>query len=196
MGGLNGGGSCPGCGAEVVRPGQLVCQGCYVPFALMPARPGGADDPDPTSLQPEALEAPQAGPGGETTPTPGCWPVRPPVRPSRRHRGGTRRETPPLALRLRFPGGQTVSVEPGEHIRLGREPRLCPAVAFLAGHDNLSRPHATVAVAPDGSATVTDEGSTNGTYVRGYRLAAQEPAPLLPGDTLRLAADVKVSALP
>ncbi len=63
-------------------------------------------------------------------------------------------------------------------------------------HDNLSRLHAIVAVETDGSAWIADEGSTNGTFVHGYRLAAEERAPLRPGDTVRLAADVTVRVLP
>lgn len=107
----------------------------------------------------------------------------------------TRRDGPSRALRLSFPGGQVVEVEPGRQVRLGRERRLCPAVGFLAAHDNLSRLHATVRVEPDGSASLTDEGSTNGTYLHGYRLPPHEPAVLNPGDAIRLAADVTVRVL-
>lgn len=108
----------------------------------------------------------------------------PPTRP-----GITRRDAPGRALRLVFPDGAAV-VEPGGRIRLGRDPRQCPDVRFLVSRDNLSRVHATVGVDPDGSAWITDEGSTNGTFVRGSRIAAGERVALLPGDALRLAADV------
>jgi len=47
----------------------------------------------------------------------------------------------------------------------------------------------------DGSAWISDESSTNGTFVHGYRLAPGEQAPLRPGDTIRLASDVTVRVL-
>jgi hypothetical protein len=175
-------GTCPQCGTTGAQPGQLLCKGCFVPFSLMtPLRDSGSD-PDPTKV------LPQVDPDGEYTRVmhqiPGARPAQ------------TRRDTPPRALRLRFPSGEIVPVEPGVRIRLGRDPQYCPAVSFLAAHDNLSRLHATIAVETDGSAWIVDEGSTNGTYVHGYRLAPDERAKLRPGDTIRLAADVTVRVLP
>ncbi|MFI0719665.1 FHA domain-containing protein [Streptomyces sp. NPDC021203] len=99
-------------------------------------------------------------------------------------------------MRLHFPDGEIVEVAAGYSIRLGRDPQLCPAVTFLARRDNLSRVHAWVGVETDGSAWITDEDSTNGTFVRGYRLTPNEATPLRPGDTFRLAADVHVNVLP
>ncbi|MFI9102822.1 FHA domain-containing protein [Streptomyces fildesensis] len=144
------GGPCPECGLAGAVAGQLVCRGCYVPFALMTAPPQAA-------------------------------PLKLP--------GMTRRDAPGRALRLVFPDGAAV-VEPGGRIRLGRDPQQCPDVRFLGGRDNLSRVHASVGVDPDGSAWITDEGSTNGTFVRGTRITAGERVALRPGDALRLAADV------
>lgn len=176
-------GVCPECGAAGAQPGQLVCQGCFVPFSLMTPVRDGDEDPDPTAV------LPQVDPDSQLTRVinliPGALP-----RPAQ-----TRRDVPPRALRLRFPSGEIVPVEPGVRMRLGRDPQLCPAVSFLAVHDNLSRLHATVAVENDGAAWITDEGSTNGTFVHGYRLAADERATLRPGDTIRLAADVTVRVL-
>ncbi|NUR00767.1 MAG: FHA domain-containing protein [Streptomyces sp.] len=178
-------GVCPECGTGGARPGQLVCQGCLVPFSLMapPAR-HGEDDPDPTAVLPQVdadTESTQV-----ITMVPGA--LRRPAQ--------TRRDTPPSALRLAFPSGEIVPVEPGVRIRLGRDPQLCPAVAFLAVHDNLSRLHATVGVDADGSAWIADEGSTNGTFAHGYRLGPGDRAPLRPGDKIRMAADVNVHVLP
>lgn len=177
-------GVCPECGTPGVRPGQLVCQGCFVPFSLMAPPRDQDDDPDPTA------HLPQVDPDNEQTRVinmiPGALP-----RPAQ-----TRRDTPPRALRLSFPGGEIVPVEPGVRIRIGRDPQLCPAVAFLATRDNLSRLHATVAVEVDGSAWISDEGSTNGTFAHGYRLGPGDRAPLRPGDRIRLAADVNVNVLP
>ncbi|SEG04952.1 FHA domain-containing protein [Actinacidiphila yanglinensis] len=195
MGGESGGGRCPECGTTGAHPGQLVCQGCYLPFALMAATLGsdaGTADTDTTDMGP-------ANPGSKVSPSD---PTREHTRvlgrltSSASGSAKTRRDTPPRAVRLRFPGDQVVAVEPGRHIRLGREPRLCPAVAFLAAHDNLSRLHATVTVEADGSASITDEGSMNGTFLHGYRLPPHEPATLHPGDAIRLAANVTVRVLP
>lgn len=173
-------GPCPECGTEGAHPGQLVCQGCFVPFALMRPVRDAVEDQDATDALPQISQEPEHTrlihhiPGALA------------------RTAQTRRDTPTQALRLKFPGDETVVVEPGVRIRLGRDPRLCPAVKFLATRDNLSRLHATFGVEADGSAWITDEGSTNGTFVHGYRLAPLEPAALRPGDTVRLAADVVV----
>jgi hypothetical protein len=177
-------GVCPECGTAGVQPGQLVCRGCLVPFSLMTPPRNGEDDPDPTAVLPQV-----DGDEERTqvfTAVPGLLP-----RPAQ-----TRRDTPPRALRLSFPSGDIVPVEPGVRLRLGRDPQLCPAVAFLADHDNLSRLHATVGVETDGTAWIADEGSTNGTFAHGYRLGPGDHAPLRPGDKIRLAADVSVYVLP
>jgi hypothetical protein len=177
-------GPCPECGATGAHAGQLVCQGCLVPFAEEAVDILAADDIDATDALPQ-IDGREAEHTRVIQLIPG----------SLARTAQTRRDTPAQALRLRFPGDETVTVEPGVRIRLGRDPRLCPAVKFLAAHDNLSRLHATFAVEADGSASITDEGSTNGTFVHGYRLAPLEPAAVRPGDTVRLAADVTVRIL-
>ncbi|NUP38345.1 MAG: FHA domain-containing protein, partial [Streptomyces sp.] len=186
--------------------GQLVCQGCFVPFALMASVHAAAEPTDSPTPVTERLPrpaprraadprdpAPGAGAAAEDSEHTRVINVIPGVlpRPAR-----TRRDVALHVLRLHFPDGETVEVAAGYSIRLGRDPQLCPAVTFLARRDNLSRIHARVGVEADGSAWITDEGSTNGTYVRGYRLGANEAAPLQPGDTFRLAADVTVNVLP
>jgi hypothetical protein len=180
--------ACPECGVTV-RPGQLLCQGCFVPFSLMAgartARTLSEASPESTASLPRSRPAADAEHTRVINVIPGALP-----RPVE-----TRRDSPPRALRLRFPGGEIVPVEPGNTIRLGRDPKYCPAVQFLSAHDNLSRIHATIGVEPDGSAWISDESSTNGTFAHGYRLAPGERAPLRPGDTLRLAADVTVRVL-
>lgn len=211
----SGAGPCPECGTPGSFPGQLVCQGCFVPFALMasghaatrpPVSPTAPTERLPRPAVPRPLTQPVPAPhaSGEAPPQaladteytrvinviPGTLPAPAPA-PAQ-----TRRDDPRAALRLRFPSGDIVEVAPGHSIRLGRDPQLCPAVTFLAGHDNLSRIHAHVGVEADGTAWITDETSTNGTFVRGYRLATNYAAPLRPGDTFRLAVDVHVTVLP
>lgn len=76
---------------------------------MKPAR-DDISDPDPT----EAL--PQVGPEVEHTR----------VIAVLSGTAKTRRDTPARALRLRFPGGEIVPVEPGYRLRLGRDPQMCP----------------------------------------------------------------------
>ena len=52
------------------------------------------------------------------------------------------------------------------------------------GDIEISRTHARVYEDADGGLAIEDLGSTNGTWVHGYRITA--PQPLSPGDTLRL----------
>jgi hypothetical protein len=206
-------GSCPECGMPRSFAGQLVCQGCFVPFALMAAAHAAAtpsvSPTAPTERLPRPGVPPQDRPPGDVQGTGPAAGEPPEPRADTEHTrvinvipgalpraARTRRDIPVDALRLHFPSGDVVEVAPGYSIRLGRDPQLCPAVTFLADRDNLSRIHARVGVEADGSAWITDEGSTNGTYVRGYRLTANHKAALRPGETFRLAADVHVSVLP
>ena len=55
----------------------------------------------------------------------------------------------------------------------------------LPGDTNASRKHATVQFS-GGQATVTDNGSSNGTFVNGVRIAAQSPHPLRVGDEVQI----------
>lgn len=194
MGEGTGGGHCPECGAAGLRVGQLVCRGCFVPFSLMPStgRQALASERD-TPSSTDAVDAAGAPPSAQDERT-RAFALRPGgVAPGAAE---TRGDALPRALGLCFPGGEIVPVEPGTRVRIGRDPRSCPEVGFLSCRDNLSRIHAVVAVEADGSAWIADEGSTNGTFVHGCRLAAEERAPLRPGDTVRLAADVTVRVLP
>ena len=53
----------------------------------------------------------------------------------------------------------------------------------LPNDTNASRRHATIQ-AGSGQATVTDHGSSNGTFINGVRISAQTPTPLKPNDEL------------
>jgi hypothetical protein len=200
---------CPHCGTDR-QPGQLLCHHCYVPFSLAvpvaPVAPSQPADVSPAdrgpgsapAARPPLSRAPSgrsADPRLRTSGDPDHTRVINVIPGALRGPAQTRRDAPPRALRLRFPSGEIVPVEPGVRIRLGRDAQMCPAVKFLAVYDNLSRLHAVVGVETDGSAWITDEGSTNGTFVHGYRLAPEERATLRPGDTVRLASDVTVNVL-
>ncbi|MEU6932946.1 FHA domain-containing protein [Streptomyces sp. NPDC046374] len=102
---------------------------------------------------------------------------------------------PPAApARLRFEEvALTVTVLPGTVAGLGRDPEWAPATAAaLAAYPTVSRRHASIAVAPDGTATVTEEPSTaaNGTRLAGIDLVAGRPYPVTDGDRLQLGARI------
>ncbi|MFH8579393.1 FHA domain-containing protein [Streptomyces zaomyceticus] len=108
------------------------------------------------------------------------------------------RPSPPDAsaapARLRF--GEvalTLTVPPGTTAGLGRDPDWAPGTAAaLAPHPTVSARHATVAVAADGSATVTEElpGAVNRTRLNGIDLVPGRAYPLTDGDRLRLGARI------
>ena len=55
----------------------------------------------------------------------------------------------------------------------------------LPNDTNVSRRHATMQ-ASNGQYTITDHGSSNGTYVNGVKIGPQTPQPLRPGDELNI----------
>lgn len=87
-------------------------------------------------------------------------------------------------------------VEQGE--RAGQEFRLSrPSIFIGRGEDSdivlaeqgVSRRHARLAQGPQGW-TVTDLGTTNGTFVNGRRIPDSEPIPVQPGDRLSIGSSV------
>ena len=73
--------------------------------------------------------------------------------------------------------------------------RVDPAPTELAErlesqHTNVSKRHAELNHV-DGQVTVTDLGSTNGTFCNGDRIPPHKPVPIGSGDRLRFAADVE-----
>jgi S-DNA-T family DNA segregation ATPase FtsK/SpoIIIE len=79
--------------------------------------------------------------------------------------------------------GLTVALSAGRH-RIARD---VTAPVCLRDLDVSRSAHAWIEVAPDGSAVITDEGSTNGTFLDGRRIGT---APLRPPSTLRIGGDV------
>lgn len=73
--------------------------------------------------------------------------------------------------------GTELDLAEGEKV-VGRE----STAEFPVVHDTVSRRHATLAVA-DGKVTLTDLGSTNGTWVNGRKI--DSPTVLNPGDSVR-----------
>ena len=79
--------------------------------------------------------------------------------------------------------GLTVALGPGRH-RIARD---TTAPVCLRDPDVSRREHAWIEVAPDGRAVVLDGGSTNGTFLDGYRISN---AALGPGSALHIGSDV------
>ena len=73
--------------------------------------------------------------------------------------------TPHLAVQLVMPDGTTRELVPGTPILLGRLSPDEVVARHVAGFDGVSREHAELLAHPDGSITVRDLGSLNGTYL-------------------------------
>jgi ribosomal protein L37E len=102
---------------------------------------------------------------------------------------GRRRRISPVVLRITFPTGN-VDIPAGTSVLLGRDPAESLVAAAFAHFDNVSRRHATVQVDDSGHASITDENSTNGTFVNDDRVLPGAEVRLVDGDRVRLAADV------
>lgn len=74
--------------------------------------------------------------------------------------------------------GTVFELKPGEHT-IGRQ----DAELELAGDNQVSRRHTSLSVNEHGIVTLTDAGSTNGTFVNNQRIQSIE---LAPGDTVRI----------
>jgi pSer/pThr/pTyr-binding forkhead associated (FHA) protein len=71
---------------------------------------------------------------------------------------------------------------------LGRE--AAPGVDIVLPHPRVSAPHALFRLRTDGSLTVTDLGSTNGTFVRGEEIPRDRPVALAHGDRVGIGRDL------
>ncbi len=86
----------------------------------------------------------------------------------------------PAPLKLVLPGGREIALAAGT-LTLGRE----PACDVMLSDQQVSRRHAALQITSSG-VSVVDLGSTNGSFVNGERLEAQQPRLLRAGDALRL----------
>ncbi len=183
---------CPSCGSEV-EPDDLVCVTCGV--NLTRARAADSDRPSPPTIMHERIrleDMRSAAPPGPPETCPACG------APVRRQSGNCTRCGRPLrfpstvtslvVMRLSFPTGN-VDIPAGTSLTLGRDPEESLVAAAFARFEDVSRRHATVTVHDTGRATVRDEYSTNGTFVRGDRVLPGTDVALADGDTLRLAAE-------
>jgi len=94
-----------------------------------------------------------------------------------------------VVMRITFPTGN-VDIPAGTSVLLGRDPAESLVAAAFARFDNVSRRHATIQVDDFGRASITDENSTNGTFVNDDRVLPGSEVRLVDGDRVRLAADV------
>ena len=102
-------------------------------------------------------------------------------------------EAAAYCVELVWPWGHETLVGP---MRIGRDPpapeRLVRAINSN-GYDNISRSHAELSLGtPDVGVTVVDLGSTNGTFVDGVRIPANNPTHLKSGAVVRFAANLSV----
>jgi diguanylate cyclase (GGDEF)-like protein len=65
-----------------------------------------------------------------------------------------------------------------------------PDTTFQLDDITVSRQHALLSIDPDGSVRITDEGSSNGTFVNGVRIARHCPRRLEDGDRVQLGTTV------
>ena len=179
--------SCPDCGVKV-QPEDLICFRCgaNLPHTAAPdedvptptiSQRFIAAGPDPAAFCPNCGTA-VADAADVVCPT--CGDPLP---------TGRRRRISPVVMRITFPTGN-VDIPAGTSVLLGRDPAESLVAAAFARFDNVSRRHATVQVDDAGHATITDEGSTNGTFVNDDRVLPGAEVRLVDGDRVRLAADV------
>jgi hypothetical protein len=75
----------------------------------------------------------------------------------------------------------------GDQVILGRCPGQSPLGDLFAGDDSVSRRHAVLEFGSDGIVRLTDEDSTNGTFVNGEKLPPRgEPRVVSSGDRILL----------
>lgn len=70
-----------------------------------------------------------------------------------------------------------IAVRPGSEVTLGNE-ASSPLPRRIAEQPGIATNHATLAVRPDGSAWIRDNGSAEGTWVNQIRIRPHEPVPL------------------
>jgi len=160
--------TCQVCGTAVT-PADLICRMCNANLRVLPA-----------IARPPAIGCPECGATLDHPDTAVCPQCLSPI-------AVTAMAAMTVTITLTEPETRFV-VPAGGRLRLGRDPARSPAAKALDGYGNVSRDHAELALAADGTVTVTDRGSLNGTFVNGARLEAGRPHPLSDGDQLRLGA--------
>ncbi len=165
---------CPVCGTP--RAGRF-CEGCGHDFA---AAPPGAPSGAPTVWPP--------------APAPGsAWAAV--VTADRAYYDTVQAAGGPEAAAVAFPAycpRRRFALD-GPEVRIGRRSAssgISPEIDLSVppADPGVSRLHAVLLRAPDGSWTVVDPGSANGTAVNGSEIPAGQPVPLRDGDHIHLGA--------
>jgi hypothetical protein len=209
--GLVPGEPCPRCG--VMRAGQF-CESCGYDFTLAGQDTYG---PDAYPLAPPPPAPPAPLPPSPTPPPPGPPPPGPgpqappsaPVRPAaaadaqwtavvsadRAYYDAVQAAGGPDAAGIAFPAycPQRRFRLAGTEVRIGRhspssgiDPEIDLSVA--PADPGVSRLHAVLLKSPDGTWSVVDPGSANGTAVNGSEIPQGQPVPLREGDRIHLGA--------
>jgi FHA domain len=194
---------CPACGAP--RTGQF-CEDCghnFVSAAPVPVPPAPAQqapvppDPVPPAPVPPAPVPPvtalPAVDGADGVPGSGTWSAA--VTADRGYFDAVQAASGPDADSIGFPAycpERRFRLTGGE-VRIGRRSAsrgIDPEIDLTGppADPGVSRLHAVLIAAPDGSWSVIDPGSANGTLVNGSEIPANEPVPLRDGDRINLGA--------
>ena len=195
---------CPRCG--VPRTGQF-CESCGFDFKA--ASPGtvGPTSPSPPSPQtavlPQPAPSPQAAPSaqaGSSAPVPSATPANDAawaivVTADRAYYDSVQEAGGPDAAAIGFPAycPERRFRLAGSEVHVGRrsESRGIHPEIDLTGppaDPGVSRLHVVLVRAPDGTWSVVDPGSANGTLVNGNEIRAGETVPLRDGDVIHLGA--------
>jgi pSer/pThr/pTyr-binding forkhead associated (FHA) protein len=203
-------GGCPRCG--VPRVGQF-CESCGFDFSAASTGtvgPAGAIPPIPQPAVLPQAAPPQAAPPLQAAPPPQAAAPSPPV-PSPRPATGAAWTVVVTADRAYYDSVQDAGGPDAAAIGF---PAYCPERRFrLAGSEvrvgrrsesrgihpeidltgppadpGVSRLHVVLVAAPDGTWSVVDPGSANGTLVNGDEIPAGETIPLRDGDVIHLGA--------
>jgi FHA domain len=195
-------GACPRCGAPQV--GQF-CESCGLDFnaaraAARQAAPSLLTAPPPLTTPPPQAAPPPPVPSASTptplTPAPApaaAWTVV--VTADRAYFDGVQDAGGPDTAAIGFPGycPERLFRLTGTEVRVGRrsESRGIHPEIDLTGppaDPGVSRLHVVLVAAPDGTWSVVDPGSANGTLVNGDEIPTGEAVPLRDGDVIHLGA--------
>ena len=181
---------CPACGAP--RTGQF-CEDCGHNFASAAPVPVQQAPAPPAPVPPAPVPPVTAPPAADGLPGSGTWSAA--VTADRGYFDAVQAASGPDADSIGFPAycpERRFRLTGGE-VRIGRRSAsrgIDPEIDLTGppADPGVSRLHAVLIAAPDGSWSVIDPGSANGTLVNGSEIPANEAVPLRDGDRINLGA--------